>query len=247
MRMPKVLLVATMATLLSATCVFAQDSSQNYPQTPVQNDPNAPSNNNNYPQNGYPQNSYPQDQNGYPQNGPYGNNNSIYGTLPAGTSLTIRTDNDIKTDQSREGTVYSGQIAKDVMGPNNQVLIPMNSPAQLTVVSTGKSVAGKQELSLALQSVSINGRNYLISSGTTNGSSNGGLGANKRTGKYVGGGALVGTLIGAMVGGGKGAAIGAIVGAAGGAGTQVLTKGNKIDIPAESMLTFKLDQPVTIQ
>ncbi len=231
MKISRWLLVALMATLLFTTAVFAQDPGQNYPQTPVQNDPNAP---NNYPQNNYPQNSYP-------QNGQYG---SVYGTLPFGTSLTIRTDTDIKTDRPQEGTLYSGQIAQDVMGQNNQVLIPMNSPAQLAVVSTDNS---NKNLALTIQSVMINGRNYMISSGTTKGQSKGGLGANKRTGTYVGGGALVGTLIGAMAGGGKGAAIGAIIGAAGGAGTQVLTKGDKIDIPAESMLTFKLDQPVTLQ
>lgn len=240
MRMPKVLLLVVMVMLLASTCVFAQNTGENYPQTPVQNDPNAPNNN-------YPQNNYPQTQNGYPQNGPYGSNGQygqVYGTLPAGTTLTIRTDSDIKTDRPEVGTLYSGQIAKDVMGPNNQVLIPMNSPAQLAVVSTDNT---DKNLALAIQSVMINGRNYMINSDTTSGQSNGGLGANKRTGKYVGGGALVGTLIGAMAGGGKGAAIGAIVGAAGGAGAQVLTKGNKIDIPAESMLTFKLDQPVTLQ
>jgi hypothetical protein len=38
----------------------------------------------------------------------------------------------------------------------------------------------------------------------------------------------------------------AAAGAAGGAITQVLTGGNNINIPAESTLTFKLDQPLTL-
>jgi hypothetical protein len=59
----------------------------------------------------------------------------------------------------------------------------------------------------------------------------------------VGGGAVLGTLIGAIAGGGKGAAIGAAVGAAGGATAQVLTRGEEIRVPAESVLTFRLDQP----
>jgi hypothetical protein len=50
-----------------------------------------------------------------------------------------------------------------------------------------------------------------------------------------------------MAGGGKGAAIGAAIGAAGGAGTQVLTRGKQINVPAESVLTFKLDQPIVLQ
>src|SRR5207249_3763331 len=69
-------------------------------------------------------------------------------------------------------------------------------------------------------------------------------GTNKRTGEYVGGGALLGAIIGAIAGGGKGAAIGAAGGAAAGAGAQVLTRGSRVNIPAESLLTFQLTQPV---
>jgi hypothetical protein len=33
------------------------------------------------------------------------------------------------------------------------------------------------------------------------------------------------------------------VGAAGGAATQVLTRGDRVHIPAETVMTFRLDQP----
>jgi outer membrane lipoprotein SlyB len=75
----------------------------------------------------------------------------------------------------------------------------------------------------------------------------GGLGANKRTAEMVGGGAALGTLIGAIAGHGKGAAIGAAAGAAAGAGTQILTRGKTVKVPAESTLRFKLDQPLQLQ
>ena len=52
---------------------------------------------------------------------------------------------------------------------------------------------------------------------------------------------------GAIVGGGKGAAIGAAIGAAGGAGTEVLTKGKQVQVPAETLLSFKLDQDLRLQ
>jgi hypothetical protein len=71
-----------------------------------------------------------------------------------------------------------------------------------------------------------------------------GLGKNSRTGEFVGGGALVGAIIGAIAGGGKGAAIGAAAGAGAGAGTQLLTRGSTVRIPAESLLTFRLQQPL---
>jgi hypothetical protein len=68
------------------------------------------------------------------------------------------------------------------------------------------------------------------------------IGENKRTGEYLGGGALLGAIIGGIAGGGRGAAIGA--GAAAAAGAQVLTRGERIVVPEESLLTFQLTQPM---
>src|SRR5204863_7164446 len=95
--------------------------------------------------------------------------------------------------------------------------------------------------------VTVRGRSYALSSGGATTSGKDGVGKNKRTAKYVGGGALAGTLIGALAGGGKGAAIGALAGGAAGAGAQTLTKGGKVNIPAESELTFRLEQDVMLQ
>ena len=94
--------------------------------------------------------------------------------------------------------------------------------------------------------MTINSKKYVITTAGGKGTSPEGLGANKRTAKYVGGGAAVGAVLGALLGGGKGAAIGAIVGGAGGAGTQVLT-GKKKDIPAETVLTYKLAEDLQLQ
>ena len=69
-----------------------------------------------------------------------------------------------------------------------------------------------------------------------------GIGKNKRTAEYIGGGALLGTIIGAIAGGGKGAAIGAAAGAGAGVGTQVLTRGKKVNVPAVSLLKFRLEK-----
>jgi outer membrane lipoprotein SlyB len=94
--------------------------------------------------------------------------------------------------------------------------------------------------------VSVNGQRYALNTQdiTQTGNARRGLGANQRTGTYVGGGAVLGTLLGAIAGGGRGAAIGALAGAAAGAGTEVLTKGSEVRVPAETVLNFQLDQPV---
>jgi outer membrane lipoprotein SlyB len=114
------------------------------------------------------------------------------------------------------------------------------------VQAQGK-ITGSSELVLDLQSVKVNGRRYTISTEDIAQKGNEGLGTNKRTAEMVGGGAVLGTLIGAVAGGGRGAAIGAATGAAAGAGTQVLTRGKAVKVPAESTLRFRLDQPLELQ
>lgn len=66
------------------------------------------------------------------------------------------------------------------------------------------------------------------------------------TAAKIGGGAVLGAVIGAIAGGGKGAAIGAGVGAGAGGGAVLLTRGKPVDLPSESLLTFKLKSPAPL-
>ncbi len=66
------------------------------------------------------------------------------------------------------------------------------------------------------------------------------------TAKRTIGGAAVGTIIGAIAGGGKGAGIGAAVGGGAGAGSEIITKGDQVKIPSETLLDFTLQQDVSI-
>lgn len=158
-------------------------------------------------------------------------------TIPSGTEIKVRTDEQITATTANAGQHYSGTVSQAVMNSNGAVVIPQGSPAQLTAVQNGDKV------SLDLNSVTVDGRLYNIQSSSYK---PGTLGANSTTAKYVGGGALAGTLIGALAGGGKGALIGAIAGGAAGAGAQVLTTGKKINIPAETVLTFKTAQSLNM-
>jgi hypothetical protein len=162
--------------------------------------------------------------------------------LSSGTEVALRTDTAIPVNKANVGKTYTGTVTNDIMDQSGAVAIPRNSRARLAVVATG---SGDNDVALDLQSVTVNGKRYMLSSDTQKGGGSG-LGMNKRTGKYVGGGALAGTLIGAIAGGGKGAAIGALVGGAAGAGAQVYTGRGKADIPAESELKFKLNQDMAV-
>jgi hypothetical protein len=167
--------------------------------------------------------------------------------LPAQTQLAIRTNEAIAATQADAGKTYSAEVARTIEDQNGNVLVPKGSPVVLTVARVNNPTLGQNEAELALHSITIHGRRYLVSTNTVTQQGTGGIGKNKKTAEMVGGGALLGTVIGAVAGGGKGAAIGAVLGGAGGAGAQVLTKGKEVKVPAESVLTFQLSQPIQLQ
>lgn len=56
----------------------------------------------------------------------------------------------------------------------------------------------------------------------------------------------MGSIIGAIAGGGKGAAVGAGVDGGLGAGSEIITKGDQVKVPSETLLDFTLQQDVSI-
>lgn len=164
--------------------------------------------------------------------------------IPAGTDMVVRTNETIQGDESIQGRTFSAQVDQDIRDASGNVIVPKGSDAELVVRSAADD---SKDVVIDLQSVRVNNQRYLISAaGVTQEAGREGIGANRRTATMVGGGAVLGTLLGAIAGGGKGAAIGAIAGAAAGAGAQVLTRGKEVKVPAESTLTFRLDQPVRL-
>ncbi len=161
-------------------------------------------------------------------------------TLQPGTEVSVRTDVRIDSD-SNEARSYPAQVERDIMDVNGDVLIPRGAEAQLVV-----RTLGRDSLALDLESITVNGRRYLVDADDVTRSGSQGIGANRRTGAVVGGGAVLGTLLGAIAGGGRGAAIGALAGGAAGAGVVVLTKGARVHVPAETVLNFRLDSPVNL-
>ena len=168
--------------------------------------------------------------------------------VPVGTQVSVRTEDTINSATAVEGQTYPAEVTDDVLDANGDVVIPHGSNAQIIIRSASKGgrFHGTSDLVLDLQSISVEGQQYLVSTGDVKESGKQGLGANKRTAVYTGGGAALGAIIGAIAGGGKGAAIGAGAGAGGGALTQILTKGGSIRVPAETVLTFHLDKPIQI-
>jgi hypothetical protein len=171
------------------------------------------------------------------------------GLIPAGTQLVLRTNQPINTDRAEPGRLYSAEVDRPIVSVRGNTIVPAGAPAELIVVNASNGgTFGSANLELAVRKVAINGHNYnVVSDVTEQQSSQPGLGANRRTAETVGGGALLGTLVGAIAGGGTGAAIGAVAGAAGGGAVDVLTKGDRVRVPAETLLTFRLDRPIRLE
>lgn len=167
-------------------------------------------------------------------------------TIDIDTTLKVRTTEAIDV-KNADGLIYTGTIEEDVLDRNGEVAIPEGATVELMARKSG------DELTLDLESVTVNGQRYAVVADTaavgTAGRVESGartIGANRDTATYVGGGALLGTIIGAVTGGGKGAAIGAAVGAGAGAATQIITKGKTVSLPAESLVTFRLARRLNV-
>jgi len=168
--------------------------------------------------------------------------------VPAGTKVSVRTEDTIDSSTATEGQTYPAEVTDNVLDANGDVVIPHGSNAQIVIRSAAKGgrIRGASDLVLDLDSISVEGQQYRVSTTDMQQSGKQGLGANKRTAEYTGGAAALGAIIGAIAGGGKGAAIGAGAGAGAGAATQIITKGGSIKVPVETVLTFELDKPVQI-
>ena len=99
-------------------------------------------------------------------------------------------------------------------------------------------------MSIALTAVNVGGSSVPIQTSTYTQIVKG---KGKRTAVAVGGGTGAGALIGGIAGGGKGALIGGLVGAGAGTAGAAFTGNKELVIPAESAVTFKLGNSITVQ
>lgn len=165
-------------------------------------------------------------------------------TIPAGTSMSVRLIDPVDTAKNKEGEAFRASLDVPIV-IDEKTVVPKNSDVEVRLVSAKSAghFTGSSSVVLVMTKVAVAGQTYAVQTGefTKAGSSRG-----KRTAIVVGGGAAAGALIGGLAGGGKGAAIGAAAGAGAGTGVQALTKGQQIQLPAETVLEFQLKAPLTV-
>ncbi len=165
-------------------------------------------------------------------------------SIEEGTQIRVRTTRDI--DERRpSGRVYPGIVEEDVRDRRGRLAIPRGAAAELTIRRDRNG-----DLFLDVESIRVGDSWYGVEvvsrriEGETEVDST--IGKNRETAQHVGGGAVIGSILGAIVGGRKGAAVGAVAGAGVGAVTQIHVRGEFVQLPAESLVTFRLDSPLTI-
>lgn len=166
-------------------------------------------------------------------------------TLPAGTVVTVRLASAVGSKLSASGDHFSATVARPVE-VGGKVVVSAGAEALGKVVEAipRGDFKGAAVLSLVLESVTVNGEAYDVKTSSV---SRYLKGKGKRTATLIGGGAGGGALIGGLAGGGKGALIGAAVGAGAGTVGAAYTGNKEIVLPAESALSFKLSEPLTVK
>lgn len=165
-------------------------------------------------------------------------------TVPAGTAIHVRLDHSLATNQNDSGEPFAATVASPVM-VNGKEVIPAGAKAEGVVVTSKPSgrLKGHAYMTLALSSVEVAGKSYDVNTSTVGRQSGD---HKKRNIAIIGGGGGGGALIGALAAGGKGALIGGPVGAGAGLAVAAITGKKQVHIPAETAMTFRLTQPLTI-
>ncbi len=165
-------------------------------------------------------------------------------TLPVGTPLTIRTSTNRDTERNRVGDAFDATLEQPVVW-GDRTIFPRGTAVKGRIAYAKESgkLTGQAQLVLELTELVSNGHSYFL---RTSDYTEAGANRGNRTAATVGGGAALGAIIGAIAGGGTGAAVGAASGAAVGTGVQVLTRGQVLKIPSETILEFRLQSPLTV-
>ena len=248
--------------------------SQNTQSTTTTTDPNS-QNNNTQAQPSYNQSTVPNSntQTANPSgttqinndNSGFGNrqNNSGPGDLAAGTEIRATLDTPLSSKTSRPGDRFTATITQPIQGNGGNVMIPAGSriEGEVSEAEQGKTLPalrGKGKLNLRFRDVVLpNGQTVpvtgtLVSVNSTNGKdtkkadNEGQVESGTRgkdVAKDVGIGAGVGTVAGLIFGGPlKGLAIGALAGG----GYVLATNGKDVNLPAQTGLVVRLDQPMNL-
>lgn len=179
-----------------------------------------------------------------PSNTPPANQAETKRPLPAGTVLRVRLYHAIDTNQTQPGDSFVASLSSPVTVDDKTVL-PKGTVVRGSVkhASSSGRLKGRAVVALRLDRMEWNGAEVPLNTNSVTLTS---ADHKKRNLAWIGGGSGAGALVGALLGGGKGAVLGAAAGGGAGVAGAAATGKRQVRIPAESVLTFRLEQPLAI-
>jgi hypothetical protein len=171
-------------------------------------------------------------------------------TLEAFRQFSIATTATISSRSAKPGDAFTATVVSDVQDAAGRIAIPAGSlvSGTITDVKSAPNPSSPGTLTLAVNSVAVNGRSYPLNASIDS------L-ATERHGQPVSGGdavkvgvgAAAGAIIGQVIGkNSKGTIIGAVVGAAAGGAYAAATKDGDISLPAGTHVHVTLNQRLNI-
>jgi hypothetical protein len=165
-------------------------------------------------------------------------------TLPRGTRLLVRLNQTIDVKHVSSGEQFTGTVAEPVV-VGNTVAVPSGSTAtgEILLAHRRGLFKGKSMMALTLTQLEVNGTQYRIDTSNLSRTKSG---KGRRSAAFIGGGAGMGMLIGGVATGGVGLLVGGLAGGGAGALGAAFTGNRDLAIPAESVVSFRLQDGLTL-
>lgn len=165
-------------------------------------------------------------------------------TIPQGTLLQLRTSESVGSKHARDGEPVQFMVIRNVT-VDGMLAIPRGATVHGVVTEVKKpgDLGGSAELALKLTSLDMGKQNYPIDSGLFK------VKGPNKAGRTVGSaitGGIMGTIIGCAADRGFGCAVGAGAGVAAGTVASAASPGPNVWIPAEALVEFHLNSPLTV-
>ncbi|MGA7414681.1 MAG: hypothetical protein WBW33_29700 [Bryobacteraceae bacterium] len=165
-------------------------------------------------------------------------------TVPAGTRILVRMVDSVDSSKQETGYRFTARLETNLQ-VGDVVVAPRGTTVygRLAKAKSAGNMSGGAELTLELTDIVISGTAYPLLTSNYEVASQG---QGNKTARRIVGGTGLGALVGGLAGGGKGAAIGAGAGAAAGTTLSAATKGKQVSVSSESLVEFRLQQPVSL-
>jgi hypothetical protein len=171
-------------------------------------------------------------------------------SVPSGTTLAIRMNDELSTERSQAGDVFTATLTAPLVDAAGIVLVPAGATVRgrVTAVAPSTRVGQTATMNLAFESISFGGQSYPLNATVERADvqQKTRTSTAEQAGK-IAAGAAAGAILGQVIGRDRSSTIrGAAVGAAAGTAIAMGTADVDAVLPAGAEVVIRLDQPIQV-